>query len=156
MILAEKITMLRKSNAYSQEEVAERLNVSRQAVSKWESGNTIPALDKIIKLSELFNVSTDYLLKDDVNEKYEEKNDNSYERMVTVEDANEYMDIRRKNSKIMAISVMGCVFSPIALIVLGALSENSRALNENLAGGIGLVILFIIVESVYSTLFYVI
>lgn len=145
MILAEKITMLRKQNGYSQEEVAERLNVSRQAVSKWESGNTIPDLDKIIKLSELFNVSTDYLLKDDVVEEYEGTAGNTYERMVTVEDANEYMDIRQKNSKVMAISVAGCVFSPIALIVLGALTESSYALDENLAGGIGLAILLVMV-----------
>ena len=61
MILADKITDLRKKNGWSQEELANRLGVSRQAVSKWESAGAIPDLDKIIKMSDLFSVSTDYL-----------------------------------------------------------------------------------------------
>lgn len=72
MILAEKITMLRKQKGWSQEELAMRLDISRQSVSKWESNQSLPDLDKIIKLSELFDVSTDYLLKND--EKEESKN----------------------------------------------------------------------------------
>ena len=64
MILAEKIALLRRKNGWSQEELADQLAVSRQAVSKWESGASIPDLDKILKLSELFQVTTDYLLKD--------------------------------------------------------------------------------------------
>ena len=64
MILAEKIAQLRKQNGWSQEELANRLQVSRQAVSKWEGGASIPDLDKILKLSALFEVTTDYLLKD--------------------------------------------------------------------------------------------
>ena len=64
MILAEKIALLRRQNGWSQEELANQLNVSRQAVSKWEGGMSIPDLDKILKLSALFEVSTDYLLKD--------------------------------------------------------------------------------------------
>lgn len=63
MILAEKIALLRRQNGWSQEELANQLNVSRQAVSKWEGGMSIPDLDKILKLSALFEVSTDYLLK---------------------------------------------------------------------------------------------
>ena len=62
MILAEKIIMLRKKKGWSQEELAMRLGVSRQSVSKWESTASIPDLDKIITLSEVFGVSTDYLL----------------------------------------------------------------------------------------------
>ena len=59
MILAEKIALLRRQNGWSQEELADQLNVSRQAVSKWEGGTSIPDLDKILKLSALFEVSTD-------------------------------------------------------------------------------------------------
>ena len=62
MILADKIARLRKQNGWSQEELAARMNVSRQAVSKWESAASVPELDKIIRLSEIFGVSTDYLL----------------------------------------------------------------------------------------------
>ncbi len=68
MILAEKIMKLRKQNGWSQEELAVRLNISRQSVSKWESNASIPDLDKIFKLSEIFGVSTDYLLKDEIEE----------------------------------------------------------------------------------------
>ncbi len=68
MTLSEKIMSLRKKNGWSQEELAERLDLSRQSVSKWESGESIPTLEKIIKISEIFEVSTDYLLKDNFKE----------------------------------------------------------------------------------------
>ena len=66
MILAEKITEARKKNGWSQEEMAEKLSVSRQAVSKWESAQSTPDLQKVLRLAEIFGVSTDYLLKDEL------------------------------------------------------------------------------------------
>ena len=66
MILADKIVRLRKKNGWSQEELAQKMNVSRQAVSKWESAQTIPELEKILQLGASFGVTTDYLLKDDM------------------------------------------------------------------------------------------
>ena len=69
MILAEKIVKLRKEQGWSQEELAVRLNVSRQSVSKWESMASMPDLDKILNMSELFGVNTDYLLKDEAPER---------------------------------------------------------------------------------------
>ena len=68
MMIAEKIMKLRKAQGWSQEELAARLGVSRQSVSKWESMASMPDLDKILKMSELFGVSTDYLLKDNAAE----------------------------------------------------------------------------------------
>lgn len=65
MKLEEKIAYLRKQQGWSQEELAFRLDVSRQAVSKWEMGSALPEVDKILKMSEAFGCSTDYLLKDD-------------------------------------------------------------------------------------------
>ena len=62
MILADKIIRLRRKNGWSQEELAEKMNVSRQAVSKWESAQTVPDLEKILMLGALFGVTTDYLL----------------------------------------------------------------------------------------------
>ena len=62
MILAEKILALRTAQGWSQEELAEKLEVSRQSVSKWESAGSIPDLHKILQLAQLFGVSTDYLL----------------------------------------------------------------------------------------------
>ncbi len=67
MKLAEKIEILRKRNGWSQEELADKVAVSRQSVSKWESGGAVPELDKILLLSTLFGVSTDTLLKDDLS-----------------------------------------------------------------------------------------
>ena len=64
MILADKIIDLRKKAGWSQEELAEKLGVSRQSVSKWEGAQSIPDMNKILQLSNLFGVSTDYLLKD--------------------------------------------------------------------------------------------
>lgn len=68
MNISEKILRLRKEKGLSQEAFAEKLGVSRQSVSKWESGGTLPDIDKIIAMSELFGVSTDYLLKDETLE----------------------------------------------------------------------------------------
>ncbi len=64
MRLSEKIMDLRKRSGWSQEELAEKLGVSRQSVSKWETGESVPDLDRIIRMSELWDVSTDYLLKE--------------------------------------------------------------------------------------------
>ena len=64
MTFSDKLIALRKKAGWSQEELAERLNVSRQSVSKWESAQSMPDIDKIVQLSSLFSVTTDYLLKD--------------------------------------------------------------------------------------------
>ncbi|MDE7389956.1 MAG: helix-turn-helix domain-containing protein [Lachnospiraceae bacterium] len=64
MTLGEKIQMLRNKEGLSQEQLAEHLAVSRQAVSKWELGQSTPDLDYVVQLGELFNVSLDYLVKD--------------------------------------------------------------------------------------------
>ena len=66
MILADKIIKERKKLGMSQEELAEEMNVSRQAVSKWEGNQSVPEIEKILQLSRLFGVTTDYLLKDEI------------------------------------------------------------------------------------------
>jgi transcriptional regulator with XRE-family HTH domain len=71
MSFAEKIYALRTENGLSQEVLADRLAVSRQAVSKWESGSSIPETDKLIILSDMFGVSLDFLLKDEKEKKKE-------------------------------------------------------------------------------------
>lgn len=68
MIFADKLIRLRKKNGWSQEELAEKLNVSRQAVSKWEGAQTVPELEKLLQMSALFGVTTDYLLKDELEQ----------------------------------------------------------------------------------------
>ena len=123
MILADKITDLRKKNGWSQEELANRLGVSRQAVSKWESAGSIPDLNKIIKMSDLFSVSTDYLLKDSLENEEEitaipERNVSGFYveeenlRSISLEDANCYLGVvRNAASKIVCCFVFCLLFS---------------------------------------------
>lgn len=94
MILADKIIEERKKNGWTQEDLAQKLGVSRQSVSKWESAGAIPDLKKIIQLADLFGVSTDYLLKDEIEkEKIDTSCDTDCElHRVTMEEANAYMN----------------------------------------------------------------
>ena len=66
MNISQKILLQRKKKGISQEDLANALNVSRQAVSKWESSQSVPDMDKIVALSSYFNITTDYLLKDEI------------------------------------------------------------------------------------------
>ena len=66
MNIAEKIVLLRKKKGISQEELANKLNTSRQAVSKWENNQSTPDLEKLVAVSKYFNVTTDYLLTDSI------------------------------------------------------------------------------------------
>lgn len=68
MIFADKLTQLRKKAGMSQEELAEKVGVSRQAISKWEGAQAMPDMNRVLKLSEVFGVSTDYLLKDSIED----------------------------------------------------------------------------------------
>ncbi len=149
MILAEKIMILRKKCGWSQEELAEQLGISRQSVSKWESGASIPDLDKVIKLSALFGVSTDYLLKDELEEVcFSETNDDGEEngRSVSVEEANAFMTDTRDFAKKVAPAVSLCILSPICLVYLGALSELTNvSITENMAGSIGVIVLLVMI-----------
>lgn len=68
MTLGEKLQYLRKRDGISQEQLASQMELSRQSVSKWESDSSLPDIAKIVRLSRLFGVSTDYLLKDEIEE----------------------------------------------------------------------------------------
>ena len=145
MILADKIIRLRKKNGLTQEELADKMNVSRQAVSKWEGAQTIPDLEKILQLSTLFGVTTDYLLKDEIEDE-ELTNDTSSDttvKRISIEEANAYIEQRKKASWRIAIATFLCILSPITLIVLGILSELPNAIvTETTAGAVGLTVLF--------------
>ena len=145
MILADKIVKLRKKNSWSQEELAEKMNVSRQAVSKWESAQTIPDLEKILQLSRLFGVTTDYLLKDEIDNE-ELTSDNSSDttvKRISIEEAKKYIEERKKAAFRIALATFLCILSPIALIVLSVLSELPNPIvSEVTAGALGLTILF--------------
>ncbi|MBE6771933.1 MAG: helix-turn-helix transcriptional regulator [Ruminococcaceae bacterium] len=122
MIFADKIIRLRKKNGWSQEELAEKMNVSRQAVSKWESAQSVPDIDKFLLLSNLFGVTTDYLLKDEIEiEEYTDGTDEGIRR-VTMAEANEYIECRKKAAVLIGLGVLLCIISPAALIVLSGAS----------------------------------
>ena len=153
MILADKIMELRKKNGWSQEELAEKVGVSRQSISKWESAQAVPDLNKILVLSEVFGVTTDYLLKDEmVEEEYlEMQQDVSEEvRHITMEQANEFMGIKQMTAPRIAIGVALCILSPIMLIVLAGAAETGIlpvSFTEERASMIGLIILILFVAS---------
>ena len=148
MILADKIVDLRKKSGWSQEELAEKLNVSRQAVSKWEGAQSVPDMGRIIQLSELFGVSTDYLLKDNMEKEEAVVSDeaDSSVRTVGMEEANRFLDIKDLNARRVAVAVMLCILSPVALILLGG-AQSMKLLywTEMQAGGAGLLILILMI-----------
>lgn len=152
MILAEKILALRTAQGWSQEELAEKLEVSRQSVSKWESAGSIPDLNKILQLAQLFGVSTDYLLKDEIEAvEYSQQEECSGIR-ISLRQAEEFLTVRLSEYKKLALGVMMCILSPILLIVLPVLAvpapgEIPGWFSEETAAGIGLTALLVIVAA---------
>ncbi len=124
MILADKIIEERKKNGWSQEELASKLGVSRQAVSKWESAGSIPDLQRILQMSELFGVTTDYLLKDEIEEEPLNEYVETKTIKVSMEEANQYLDMKSRGSRIVANATSLCILSPVPLIVLGTMTED--------------------------------
>ena len=149
MILADKIIQLRKKAGWSQEELAEQLGVTRQSVSKWEGAQSVPDLNKILAMSQLFGVSVDYLVKDEMEESPALPATDTPSipiRRVTMAEANEYLALRRNAAKKIALGVTLCILSPVLLILLGALSAYGP-ISENLAAGMGLGILLVMVAA---------
>lgn len=154
MILADKIMNLRKKAGWSQEELAEKMGVSRQSISKWEGALSIPDMNRILKLAEIFNVSTDYLLRDEMEEI--ERNPASEKEMpgisdeklvpVSLEMANEYVQYCKRSSVPVALGVMLCILSPTMLIALSVAGELGHiALTEDQGAMLGLCVLILMV-----------
>lgn len=160
MNLADKIIRLRRQKGWSQEELAAHLDVSRQSVSKWESAVSMPELDKIVRLSELFGVSTDYLLKQETGsgaaaakvQYYTENQNDRTEpeeppaRRLSLSYVTTYLETIRSSVKGIAAGVASCIISPVVLLVLIGLSQEQRiSITKNMAGGIGTAILLLII-----------
>jgi len=139
MIFADKIIEERKKNGWSQEELASKLGVSRQAVSKWESAGSIPDLKRILQMSELFGVTTDYLLKDEIEEEPLNEYTETNTIKVSMEEANQYLDMKSKGSRIVANATSLCILSSVPLIVLGTMTE------DHILIGFSLVLLLVLV-----------
>lgn len=149
MILAEKIIEQRKKLGLSQEELANKLGVSRQAVSKWEGAQSIPDLGRILQLSELFGVSTDYLLKDEAGQvEYIDVPDHEPPlHRISMAQANEFLSLKAGIADKLAYAIFLCIISPICLLLLGAASEYGEGISENAAGAIGVIVLLMIVAA---------
>lgn len=152
MILSEKIMELRKKKGWSQEELAEKLDISRQSVSKWESGASIPDIDRILALSRLFEVSTDYLLKDelqlDVASSVEPSEDNQEQttRSISMEEANRFMELKRKLSWRIAAAISLFILSPVPVLLFDVWSvEEPFGINGDVAGSVGPAIMLMLV-----------
>ncbi|WP_368251933.1 helix-turn-helix domain-containing protein [Enterococcus sp. 2201sp1_2201st1_B8_2201SCRN_220225] len=155
MILADKIIRERKKNGWTQEELAELMNVSRQSVSKWESAQSIPDINKVIRLSELFGVSTDYLFKDEMEEPEFVDSEEAANRRLTLAEAHQFLQIKERSAKIIAFATVLCILSPITLIVLSGIhSQNPARINETLVTGIGLFVLIVMVTCAVALFIY--
>ena len=153
MILADKIVSLRKKAGWSQEELAEQLGVTRQSVSKWEGAQSVPDMDKVVQMSRLFGVTTDYLLKDELEEQTAApvEEESGPLRRVTMAQAAEYLTRRKAAAPKVAFAVLLCIVSPVTLLLLSAMSEAQRfPISENAAAGIGLCVLLVLVAVAVS------
>ena len=145
MTFSDKLIALRKKAGWSQEELAERLNVSRQSVSKWESAQSMPDIDKILQLSSLFSVTTDCLLKDtqDDTQPAAAQTPSPLPRVTLAQD---YLTKAQANAPRMALATVLCIVSPIPLLALGTVSElGLLGLDVDLAGGLGMIALVVLV-----------
>ena len=114
-MLSEKLYKLRKNSGLSQEQLAEQLNVSRQAISKWESGTAVPESEKLITISNYFGVSVDYLLKDDEEDK-----------------AKATVSVMEENPRMIA-GIIICIAGIISMVIWGLLSIFSPEASDQIS-----------------------
>lgn len=155
MIFAEKLTKLRKQQGWSQEELAAQLNVTRQSVSKWESMASIPDLDKIVKLSQIFGVTTDCLLKEEEELPAPETLPSEpltdaipERRAVDLEEANRYLEQVRRSAWKIAGGVVLCILCPVPILLMAAMAEQpGSGITADMAAGLGTGLLFLLVAA---------
>lgn len=154
MILADKIVSLRKKAGWSQEDLAEKLGVTRQSVSKWEGAQSVPDMDKVVMMSRLFGVSTDFLLKDELEEETPcaaAQEDDTPLRRVSLTQASAYLALRKAAAPKIAIATALCIISPVTLILLAGMSEVQRfPISGNAAAGIGLCVMLVLLAVAVS------
>ena len=152
MILADKIVSLRKKLGWSQEELAEKMSVSRQSVSKWESTNSIPDLNRILMLAEIFDVSTDFLLKDEY-ETFDSREENKPTNtpQISLEQAMKYIENKMEVSALITKGVMLCVCSVVPLFFFLAMAATHRLnMTNDVASALGIVSILVMVSVAVS------
>lgn len=116
----EKLIELRKATGFSQEELANKLNVARQTVSKWELGETTPEMDKLVKLSEIFNVTLDELIKDENDNDNQKNSDNK----IKSTNSQKLAGMVIKILKGLGILLLVLLIISIFLMIIGLVSFN--------------------------------
>ena len=119
----------------------------KDKASKWEGAQTVPDLGKVLQLSQLFGVTTDYLLKDEMEiEEFTSDDGEASVKRISLLDAGAFMKWRQEAAKRIALATFLCIISPIPLLILIAASEMaSFGISENLAGGAGVITLLVMV-----------
>lgn len=136
MNIGERIYELRRKNSMSQEDLAEKTNVSRQSISKWESSQSVPEVERIVQLSNIFNVSTDWILKGENSKKQKsQSNKNNLKSVQTVSTALNYIGfvigafILFEKQAVWSVAVP-IVFSILSLAIYFAVYSDSENTNE--------------------------
>ena len=158
MFLADKIIDERKKRGWSQEELAEQLDVSRQSVSKWESGQSLPDLQRIVELSRIFGVSTDYLLMDIEDEEVQAdssvyarpaplpaapKQEEKPLRIVSLQEAKSFLEISQREAPKVSLGVFLILFGVACMLLLGVAGDERLLFqNKDFGGYIGVALLF--------------
>lgn len=158
MSLGERITKLREAAGISQQELAERLDVTRQTVAHWESGQSTPSSAKVVKMADLFDVTTDYLLRDAADNLLRDAADSAAPKAadvknVRMEDARSLMADYRTAATMIATGVALCILG-LAGIPLFKTLAREEAINmtdsqTNLAGGIVLLALVAVAVALF-------
>ena len=136
MNIGERIYELRRKNSMSQEDLAEKMNVSRQSISKWESSQSVPEVERIVQLSNIFNVSTDWILKGENSKKQKsQSNKNNLKSVQTVSTALNYTGfvigafILFEKQAVWSVAVP-IVFSILSLAIYFAVYSDSENTDE--------------------------
>lgn len=136
MLLADKIVTLRKRAGWSQEELAAQLGVSRQSVSKWEGAQSVPDMQKVVQMSRLFGVTTDYLLKEELGEPEPAPAEpDAPLRRVTMEQAADYLALRQAAAPKLALATLLCVLAGGAAFARRAQRPAGRGYFGKCGGG---------------------
>ena len=141
MKLPEKIIALRRLKDWSQEDLAERLNVSRQSVSKWESGASTPELDRIAELCRLFDVSADTLIRDELTPECLGESVPAVDPehpLLTLDDTYAYVAQSQTVANKIGLGVAACIVSPALVVLFSDVSESMSNL-------LGLPVMFLLI-----------
>ena len=144
MNLSNKIYEMRKAHGLSQEQLAEKLGVSRQSVSKWESGESIPELERLVEISKTFNVTTDYLLKESEVDELTIRTEMLERQQQTL--LSEAKNTERRRYRLLSCTVVYLVAFALAIIFRFALFDTP--LSDSLPGLTGYLIIFVVATAI--------